>query len=128
MNFRARQGPAQRFPSAALSRNPTEKSDVIYVNNNTNASDGVSTRFLYDATNIKLKNVTLSYTLPSGLKPVSDVLKGARIFVSADNLFTWFKDDWKGYSDIDIFGIGGYNTLMVIPVPTTLTMGFNLTF
>ena len=53
-------------------------------------------RFLYDATNIKLKNVTLSYTLPSGLKPVSDVLKGARIFVSADNLFTWFKDDWKG--------------------------------
>ncbi|WP_449188515.1 SusC/RagA family TonB-linked outer membrane protein [Tannerella forsythia] len=99
-----------------------------YVNNNTNASDGVSTRFLYDATNIKLKNVTLSYTLPSGLKPVSDVLKGARIFVSADNLFTWFKDDWKGYSDIDIFGIGGYNTLTAIPVPTTLTMGFNLTF
>ena len=79
-------------------------------------------------TNIKLKNVTLSYTLPSGLKPVSDVLKGARIFVSADNLFTWFKDDWKGYSDIDIFGIGGYNTLTAIPVPTTLTMGFNLTF
>ena len=99
-----------------------------YVNNNTNASDGISTRFLYDATNIKLKNVTLSYTLPSGLKPVSDVLKGARIFVSADNLFTWFKDDWKGYSDIDIFGIGGYNTLTAIPVPTTLTMGFNLTF
>ena len=26
-----------------------------YVNNNTNSSDGVSTRYLYDATNIKLK-------------------------------------------------------------------------
>ena len=99
-----------------------------YVNNNTNASDGVSTRFLYDATNIKLKNISLSYTLPSGLRPVSNVLKGARIFVSADNLFTWFKDDWKGYSDIDIFGIGGYSTSTVIPVPMTVTMGFHLTF
>ncbi len=99
-----------------------------YVNNNTNGSDGVSTRFLYDATNIKLKNVTLSYTLPSNLKPVSKVLKGAKVFVSADNLFTWFKDDWKGYDDLDVFGIGGYNTLTAIPLPRTFTMGFNLNF
>lgn len=99
-----------------------------YVNNNTNSSDGVSTRYLYDATNIKLKNITLSYTLPSNLGTVSNVLRGARVFVSADNLFTWFKDDWKGYSDIDIFGVGGYNALTAIPVPRTFTMGFNLNF
>lgn len=99
-----------------------------YANNNTNSSDGVSTRYLYDATNIKLKNVTLSYTLPSRLGTVSNVLRGAKVFVSADNLFTWFKDDWKGYDDIDIFGVGGYNDLTAIPVPRTFTMGFNLNF
>ena len=38
------------------------------------------------------------------------------------------KDDWKGYSDIDIFGVGGYNALTAIPVPRTFTMGFNLNF
>lgn len=99
-----------------------------YANNNTNSSNGVSTRYLYDATNIKLKNITLSYTLPSRLGTISNVLRGAKVFVSADNLFTWFKDDWKGYDDIDIFGVGGYNDLTTIPVPRTFTMGFNLNF
>lgn len=99
-----------------------------YANNNTNSSDGVSTRYLYDATNIKLKNITLSYTLPSRLGTISNVLRGAKVFVSADNLFTWFKDDWKGYDDIDIFGVGGYNDETAIPVPRTFTMGFNLNF
>lgn len=99
-----------------------------YSNNNTNTSNGVSTRYLYDATNIKLKNITLTYNLPSRLGAFSNVVKGAKVFVSADNLFTWFKDDWKGYDDIDIFGVGGYNDLTTIPVPRTFTMGFNLNF
>lgn len=112
----------------AWSPSNTQTNVPKYVNNNTNSSDGVSTRYLYDATNIKLKNITLSYTLPARLGGVSNVLKGARVFASADNLFTWFKDDWKGYADIDIFGVGGYNSLTAIPVPRTFTMGFNLNF
>lgn len=112
----------------AWTPNNTATNVPRYVNNNTNSSDGVSTRYLYDATNIKLKNITLTYTLPSNLGNVSSVLRGAKVFVSADNLFTWFKDDWKGYSDIDIFGVGGYNSLTAIPVPRTFTMGFNLNF
>ena len=99
-----------------------------YSNNNTNSSNGVSTRYLYDATNIKLKNITLTYNLPSRLGAFSNVVKGAKVFVSADNLFTWFKDDWRGYDDIDIFGVGGYNDRTTIPVPRTFTMGFNLNF
>jgi hypothetical protein len=100
-----------------------------YDNNNTTASNSVSSRYLFDATNIKLKNLTLSYHLPvRHFGALAKVVTGGRIFVSADNLFTWFKDDWKGYSDLDIFGPGGYADDIVIPIPTVYTVGFNFNF
>lgn len=92
-------------------------------------SNNESTRFLYDATYIKLKNVTLSYTLPQKWAQASGILAGAKVYVSVDNIATWFKDDWKGYDDIDIFGIGGFNAYpSSVPLPRTITMGVNLTF
>jgi TonB-linked SusC/RagA family outer membrane protein len=100
-----------------------------YANNNTTASNSVSSRYLFDATNVKLKNITLSYHLPARhFGALAKVVTGGRVFVSADNLFTWFKDDWKGYSDLDIFGPGGYVSSPTMPIPTVYTIGFNLNF
>lgn len=75
-----------------------------YAVNNATNSASLSSRFLYDATNVKLKTITLSYTLPKNLGVFSKVISGAKLWVSADNLCTWFADKgYKGYDDIDIY-------------------------
>jgi len=101
-----------------------------FVNANDNASNSPSTRFLYDATYIKLKNVNLSYSLPQSLLKKTGVISGARVFINADNLFTVFADKgYKGYDDIDIFGVGGYKaSASYIPLSRTYTLGVNITF
>ena len=101
-----------------------------YSNNNDNQSNSPSTRFLYDATYLKLKNVNLSYTIPSRLVKKLGPVSGIRVYLNADNLFTVFKDkNYKGYDDLDIFGIGGYDAYAnYIPLSRTYTMGVNFTF
>ena len=55
-------------------------------------SNSRSTRFLYDATYARLRNVTLGYTLPRSLLP-GGFIKRCRVFVSGDNLVTVFGRD-----------------------------------
>ena len=100
------------------------------MNFNDNLSNSPSTRFLYDATYLKLKNVNLSYNLPKSLLNKSGIVSGVRVYLNADNIFTVFADkDYKGYDDIDIFGIGGYNEYAnYIPLSRTYTAGINITF
>lgn len=109
---------------------PGQQTDVPkFVANNSSGSYSLSTRYLYDATNIKIKNITLSYTLPKNLGIFSKVISNARVWASVDNLATWFADsDYKGYDDIDIFGVEGYNNYPAIPNPRTFTLGANITF
>ena len=107
------------------------KTDIPkFINSNDNASNSPSTRFLYDATYLKLKNVNLSYTLPASLLKKTKIISGARIYINADNLFTVFKDKrYKGYDDIDIFGVGGYDAYAnYIPLSRTYTLGVNISF
>ena len=101
-----------------------------YSNNNDNQSNSPSTRFLYDATYLKLKNVNLSYTLPKSIVKKTGVLSNVRFYVNVDNVFTVFKDKgYKGYDDLDIFGIGGYDAYAnYIPLSQTYTTGVNITF
>lgn len=74
------------------------------------------------------ENVSLSYTFPRSLIQKSKILSGVKLYVNADNLLTWFKDDWKGFDDIDIFGVGGYNPWPAMPLSRTVTFGVNLEF
>ena len=91
------------------------------------SSNSLSSRFLYDASYLKVKNITLSYTLPR-IPKWSDVVSNARIFVSVDNLTTWFFSDYQGYGDLDIYGVQGYKLYPSTPTPRTWTLGVNLTF
>ena len=99
-----------------------------YAYHNANSSNGQSTRFLFDATHFKLANVTLSYNLPKNLGALSKIITGGRIYASADNLWTVFTDDWKGYDDIDIFGVQGYADYLSVPTPRSFTIGASLNF
>lgn len=101
-----------------------------YMNMNDNQSNSPSTRFLYSATYLKLKNVNLSYSLPKNILKKTGIISGVRFYLNADNLFTVFADKgYKGYDDIDIFGVGGYDAYAnYIPLSRTYTLGVNITF
>lgn len=61
---------------------------IVYGGSQTGLSSQVSSRFLYDASYIRLRDVTLSYELPS-----NKVFKSGRVYFRANNLFTYVKDD-----------------------------------
>ncbi len=92
-----------------------------------------TTRFLHDASYLRVKNVTLGYSFKSLMKKVK-FLKEARLFVSAQNLFTITK--YKGW---DPEAVGNYNsalnrnlnqgiTYMDLPQVKTFAAGLNLNF
>jgi hypothetical protein len=87
-------------------------------NNNTRPSD----RYIEDGSYLRLKNLTLGYTLPATLLQKVHI-SGLRVYFSADNLFTISKytgfDPEVGNSSIDW---GTY------PVTRTFSLGVDLKF
>lgn len=111
-------------------KSPGDQTDIPrFIINNSTGSSSLSSRYLYNATNIRVKNITLAYTLPKSLGAFSKAISNAKVWMSVDNLGAWFADsDYKGYADIDIFGVQGYALYPSIPNPKTVTLGVNITF
>ncbi|MCV9385229.1 SusC/RagA family TonB-linked outer membrane protein [Reichenbachiella ulvae] len=65
-----------------------------YVTNNTDQGEQLSSRFLEDASYLRLKNITLAYSFPE-LACERMHLQGLRLFVSGENLMTFSK--FKGF-------------------------------
>lgn len=86
-----------------IARNPKP------VANNTSASSSaLSTRWLYDGSYLRVKNLTLSYMLP---KTVASKMKmqNLRVYASAVNLYTFHKVDfWDPERGVDGSGAGIY--------------------
>ena len=82
----------------------------------------ISDRLLYDASFLRLKNLTLGYNVPKKFFNEKSVLKSARIFIQGENILTWTK--WRGY---DPEGLGTF-PLSVYPNPRTFSIGANLDF
>lgn len=77
---------------------------------------------IQDASFLRLRNVTLGYSLPSELLKRVKLIKGAKIFVQGQNLFTWTK--WRGLDpeNNNIYGRFQY------PAAKTYTAGLNVNF
>lgn len=60
-----------------------------------NNQNVVSSRFVEDGSYLRLKNVTLSYNLPAKYLGYTKVIKGLKVGVGAQNIFTLTK--YKGY-------------------------------
>ena len=91
---------------------------------NTQCSD----RFLQDASYLRLKNLQVGFSLPSNT-PISKYVKKARIYFSAENLFTITKlkiFDPEAISTNDTQYAGGAGK--VYPQYRTFSMGIELTF
>ena len=96
----------------------------------------ISTRFLEDGSYVRVRNLTLGYTFNDMLK--TDKIKDLRIYVSAQNLFTFTKysgldpeiqantNDTQGYNVSSDLAVGiDWGT---VPAPRTVLVGMNLKF
>lgn len=90
--------------------------------NDPNKNTRVSKRFIEDGSYLRIKNVTIGYTLP---KAIADKAKisSARIYLSGQNLFTLTR--YTGF-DPEV-GANGID-LSVYPVTRTISAGINLNF
>ncbi len=95
-------------------------------NQDRNQNFRYSDYYIQDGTFVRLKNIQLSYQVPSALlKPLH--IKGLNIFLNAENLFTI-----TGYDGLDP-DIGGYATLRGVdwgnyPLPRIISSGINVRF
>ncbi len=89
--------------------------------------NGISEYYMYSATNIRLRELSVSYSLPATLLAKTKVIKGLDLSLIGRNLF-FFKNDAPFDPDA-ILSTG--NTLQGVDVygmPTTRNIGFNVKF
>ncbi len=77
---------------------------------------------IQDASYLRLRNVTIGYTLPKSILEKTKIIKGVKVFVQGQNLFTW--TSWRGLDpeNNDVFGRFQY------PNTRTYTAGINVNF
>lgn len=93
---------------------------MVYRGTQSGLSNQQSTRFLYDGSYIRLRDVTLSYNIP-----VKKVLTRAQVYVRGNNLVTWVKDDLLPYDpEVYVDGLLDQN----LPTAKQILFGVNLSF
>lgn len=98
---------------------------VTFVDNNLNGKT-VSDFYIQDGSFVRLRNITLGYTLPKSVTDVISISK-LRLYVSAENLYTFTK--YTGY-DPEIGG-GVFDNGIdrgIYPQPRTVMTGISVTF
>lgn len=92
----------------------------------------LDSRWLYSSDYLRVKNVTLGYTIPFKTKVISN----ARVFISVENLIKW-DSYYEGYSPeaantASGSAPGGQSAVGLdyggYPIPRICTMGINITF
>lgn len=98
------------------------RTDVPRLTTDATSWNSASTRFLYDATYARLRNIGLSYSLPATW--ISRLnLQQVRIYSRGENLFTFYKH--KGLDpEQALDGVTFYR----YPAQKTISFGFDLTF
>lgn len=98
----------------------------------TNLSSNISasTRYIYDGSFLRVRNVTLGYTLPVGLLNRLNIQK-FRIFATGQNLFTF--TEFNGFGNPQGNGAGDNATNNGVetgtyPISRNLSLGINLIF
>lgn len=87
----------------------------------------VTEYYMYDATNIRLRELSLSYSLPGSILEKAKIFQGINVSLIARNLFFLYKDapfdpdavlsTGNSCQGVDVFGM-----------PTTRNIGFNVKF
>jgi TonB-linked SusC/RagA family outer membrane protein len=100
-----------------IARNPKP-----VANNISASSSSLSTRWLYDGSYLRVKHLTLSYTLPGAVTSKMK-MQNLRVYASAVNLYTFHKVDfWDPERGVEGCGVGIY------PQTKRITGGIELSF
>lgn len=77
---------------------------------------------IQDASYLRLRNVTIGYAVPQSILKKTKIMKGVKVFVQGQNLYTW--TSWRGLDpeNNDVFGRFQY------PNTRTYTAGINVNF
>jgi hypothetical protein len=102
----------------------TDVPKMIYSTSTTTSGSGNSSRFLYDGDFVRLRDLTVNYTLPKSLLGNSG-LDGVNVFVKGLNLFTWVKDDDLKI-DPEVRMNGSWE--IYTPILKSISVGANLKF
>lgn len=87
--------------------------------------NGISEHYMYDATNIRLRELSVGYTLPSSLLAKTNFFEGATLSVVGRNLFFIYKD--APFDPDSTMSVGNNNQgVDVFGLPTTRNIGFNI--
>jgi TonB-linked SusC/RagA family outer membrane protein len=81
-----------------------------------------TSKYIQDASFLRLRELTLAYALPARVIRASRVLSTGRIYVTGRNVYTWTK--WRGFDPEDNNNI----SLSEFPNPRTVTFGLDLFF
>ena len=88
--------------------------------------DTVDAQNVFDASYVKLRDITLGYDLPKSL--VGNYLQGVRVSAFARNLFAWNLSN-KGIDPENVsYGSGNYQGIEGGSLPSTRIYGFNVNF
>lgn len=93
---------------------------IVFRGTQTGVNNQHSTRFMYDGSYIRLRDITLAYNLP-----VNRYVSGAQVYLRGNNLLTYVKDDILPF-DPEAY-LGGLNNGQV-PVSKQIVAGINVSF
>ncbi|WP_339715196.1 TonB-dependent receptor [uncultured Kriegella sp.] len=116
-------GFAPQFTNTTAQLNPWNPNNVdsnvpIRINGNTTFSNDVSTRHLYNADYLKLRNLKLSYNLPQ-----YKLIQGGAVYIQGDNLLLFTE-----LNDYDPEAIANGVNFFQMPTATSLVIGLQLKF
>lgn len=91
----------------------------------TGYENSASSRFLMNGDYLKIRSLALGYKLPKDLVKKA-YISSARVFVNAENLYTFTDGDYRGFdpSGVGANGVQWWN----FPLPRTITFGVSLGF
>lgn len=79
-------------------------------------------RYIEDASFLRLRNITLSYTLDKDILGKTNLFSSIRMYVQGQNLLTWTK--WRGFDPESNIN----STFFEFPTPKTWTLGLDVNF
>ncbi len=90
---------------------------------NPNYAVNFSSKLLHDASFMRLRDITMSYTFPKSLFAGKKIFSSAKFYVQATNVYIWTK--WRG---LDPEAGAANLNLGEYPNPRAITVGLNTTF
>lgn len=81
---------------------------------------------LQPLSHLKIRNITLGYNVPKSIAK-RIYMSNIRVYVSADNIFSLYSKDYRGY-DVDADGTATADNGYMYPTATNFIFGLNLSF